>query len=248
MRTLSIVFVLLFLSFCSVAADTGLQWKKAVAFYEQKEYDSAAYYFEQLATAKPKDAVVYYNLGNSYYRLNRIAPAVLNYERALKIDPGYKEAKDNLSLTQNRIPNRIAEAEDIFFVDWWHSLTSARKAATWAVLALISFILIIIISYLRKFNARGRSIPAQVTGVTAFLFFCFLVLAFVSANNSYGSTNAVVMENDIPLMSTAGKGKPLALIPEGTTVKMQEPKDNWIEVTLPDGRSGWVQQMFITPI
>src|SRR4051812_17230234 len=118
-RTLSIVFVLLFVSLCSIAADNGLQWKRGVAFYEQKEYDSAVYYFEQLAAMKPKDAVVYYNLGNTYYRLNRIAPAVLNYERALKVDPGYKDAKDNLALTQNRIPNRIAEAEDIFFVKWW---------------------------------------------------------------------------------------------------------------------------------
>lgn len=37
---------------------------------------------------KGEAAEVYYNLGNSYYKADDIAKAILNYERALLLQPG----------------------------------------------------------------------------------------------------------------------------------------------------------------
>src|SRR4051812_15187191 len=106
MKNLACLLVLTILYIHAGAAPSySAQWEKAGNFYSNKQYDSAAYYYEQIAALKPRNAAVYYNLGNSYYRLNLIGPAVLNYERALHIDPSYKEAQDNLSLTQSRITN-----------------------------------------------------------------------------------------------------------------------------------------------
>src|ERR1700744_3575460 len=82
------------------AGDSNMLWQKANELYQQKQYDSAAQCLEQIAALKPQNEIVYYNLGNTYYKLNKIAPAVLNYERALRINPDYKEAKDNLLLAQ----------------------------------------------------------------------------------------------------------------------------------------------------
>ena len=110
--------ILLLYTFQLFASSANEWWQKGNKFYAQKQYDSAAYYYEKLAVQKPKDAVLYYNLGNSYYKLNDIGLAVLNYERALHLDPGYKDAEDNLILTQSRIANRIQGSEDIFFVRW----------------------------------------------------------------------------------------------------------------------------------
>ena len=108
----------------SFAADNNMYWKKATSFYLQKQYDSAANYFELIAASKPQNAELYYNLGNVYYRMNRIAPAVLNYERALRINPSYTEAQDNLAITHARINNHTLPADDIFFVEWWKSITA----------------------------------------------------------------------------------------------------------------------------
>ncbi|MES2703563.1 MAG: tetratricopeptide repeat protein [Bacteroidota bacterium] len=248
-KLFAIAFILL-LPFTGSAAppDYTTQWRAGVAAYEQKSYDSAAYYFEQIAAAKPGNPELYFNLGNVYYRLNRIAPAVLNYERALKVNPGYREAKDNLTLARNRISNHIAPAEDIFFISWWKSMTRADRAGTWAVLTLVIFCLIIVSMLARRFSRLGRSIPVQVPGVLGFVCLCFFVLAFISATNSYQHNTAVVMENDTPLLNNAQKGKQLALIPEGTTVKILNIDGPWMEVSLPDGRSGWVQQQSLSLI
>jgi tetratricopeptide (TPR) repeat protein len=244
-----ILAILLLLATVSRGADaTGYQWQRATALYDQKEYDSSASYFEQIAKLKPANAVVYYNLGNAYYRANRVAPAILNYERALKADPDYKDAKDNLALAQNRIPNHLVESGDIFFVRWWRGMTGPNRATMWAVLALIFFLAVMGIAVARKYGKKGSRIPIQVPGVIGFIFCCFLFLAFISATNAYEHNTAVVMENDVPLMGRAQRGKAVGMVPEGTTVHVLGESAGWVEVSLPDGRTGWLEQGDITAI
>jgi hypothetical protein len=250
-KAVSIAVALLLSALHSLAAgsDFALQWARGNEHYQQKQYDSALYYYEQIAAAKPNNASVYYNLGNTYYRLNNIARAVLNYERALHIKPDYKEAKENLLLTQSRINNRIPNAGDIFFINWWQSVTAPDKATMWAVIALITFLMIIGISALKIFRrGKGTMLPGQVQGVLGFICACFLVLAFCASKNMEQTAGAVVMSANVPLMGNDLKGKPALLIPEGTTVKLLSKKDSWREVRLPDGRTGWLQENMLEKI
>lgn len=221
-------------------------WKNANSFYTQKQYDSAAFYYEKIAALNPDDATVYYNLGNTYYRLNLVSPAVLNYERALKLKPNYKEAQDNLYITQNRISNRIISIPDIFFVRWWQSLTSGVHSGTWSVIALIIFLSLL--GTLSLKFIRRRQIPAQLIAGITVIFCLALTLAFVSANNKTSNTQAVVMQNDAPFMSSPKYGKAQSLVPEGTVVSLKDENGSWIEVKLPDGRTGWMEKFALAKI
>jgi len=233
---------------CMAAGNYNDLWQKGDAFYSQKQYDSAAACFEQIAALKPRNAAVYFNLGNAYYRLNRVAPAVLNYERALKINPDYTEARENLALAQGRISNAIPPTGNIFFVAWWHSLTRPDRATTWAIVALSIFTLVCLLMLVRRLQKSARGlIPSQLTGFLFFAFLCFLALAFFASSNVAPHT-AVVMQADTPLMKPDLKGKPIILVPEGTTVKIESENGLWAEVTLPDGRSGWLQETLIDKI
>jgi hypothetical protein len=234
---------------CFAAGDYNTLWQNGNTAYQQKKYDSALYFYEQLSALKPRNAELYYNIGNTYYRLNRIAFAVLNYERALKIDPEYKEAKENLALAQSRISNNIHATGNIFFIQWWESLTRQDMATQWSVWAFVTFIIFMVILLFKaiKKTAIART-PVQVLGILALVFCCCLGLALVATNNSTQTTGAVVMQNDAPLMNADLKGKPLLLVPEGTTVKIKNEKPDWVEVTLPDGRDGWLRQNLVTKI
>ena len=248
-KLIQISAILLFTAIRSFAAGNyTAQWQKATTFYQQTQYDSAAYYFEQVAAPHPLNAELYYNLGNTYYRLNKIPQAVLNYQRALQINPDYKEAKDNLTLTEARISNHIQPAGDIFFIEWWQHLTHPNKTGAYAIASLLVFALIIASMLARRYLKSGSSIPVQLPGLLGFVCVCLLVLAFSSAGRATRSVGAVVMQNDAPLMNSEQKGKPLSLIPEGTTVKITGEKGTWVEVTLPDGRIGWLQQSIIDKI
>jgi hypothetical protein len=247
-RLFFIPVILLLSAVQCFAADHTTQWQKGTTFYAQKQYDSAAYYFEQIAAQKPRNADVYYNLGNTYYKLNNVPLSILNYQRALRLAPDHKLAKDNLALAQARISTHIHQAGDVFFITWWHNTTRPDKATQWAVLSLVAFALIISFVMLRRYSRFGSHVPVQMPGIFTFICICLLLLAFTSAQNSRRHTGAVVMVNDAPLMNKEQKGKPLALLPEGTTVKIRTEKGPWIEVSLPDGRTGWLQQSAIEKI
>lgn len=248
MKRIVVIIVCLLMPLLSMSADFAALWKSGTNAYLQKQYDSAAYYFEQVAASKPHNAELYYNLGNVYYRLNRIPQAVLNYRRALRIEPSYTDASDNLAVAEARISHHIAPAEDIFFISWWKNTTSETNETSWAIAALIVFALMMGVIWLRYYGGAARWLPFQLPGILGFVCAVFLVFASVAAGRSSSSSGAVVMENDAALMNSDLKGKPLALIPEGTTVKTGEERGMWVEVTLPDGRSGYVLTAQVTRI
>ncbi len=250
MKNLFLTATIILLSiFQSTAADKLAQyWDMANNAYRLKDYDTAAVYFEKIAGQKPKNAEVYYNLGNTYYRMNKIGPAVLNYERALLIDPDYTQAKDNLTLTQNRMSTHVPQATDIFFVQWWETLTAPRMATLWAILAFIMFSAMILLIFLRGISKIEINIPAQLPVLMGIIWICLLVLGYQAARTSVDSGAAVIMQNDAPLLNTEMKGKPMSLLPEGTTVKVKGTKGEYAEVIVPDGRRGYVLQSWLVKI
>lgn len=222
-------------------------WQKANMFYQQKAYDSAINYYEQIAALNVKEATVYYNLGNTYYKLNRIGPAVLNYEKALKIKPDYKLAKDNLALTQSRIINRIVSAPPIFFIRWWQQITISTNATLWAVISIIIFLLALSALLINRIK-KERIFPQQLTGIAIGIWIITMVFAVVAAEKSVSENCAVVMQNDAPLTDNERKTKSQIFVPEGTTVQLVETKAEYTEVRLPDGRTGWMQTTLLTKI
>lgn len=247
LRTCALLILLC--SSISAYASPEQAWKKGNDFYQQKQYDSAAFYFEQIAATRPTDATVFYNLGNSYYRLNKIAPAVLNYLRALKRKPDYKEAAENLLLTQGRIPGNIAPAEDIFFVRWWHALTAPGLITLWSVLSLLFFALMIGLLLYRRLQKGKVFIRPQLIGGACLLWLLTLFFTLCAARTALKDTQAVVMQPETLLLAAPGStGKPLSQLAEGITVKVGTTSGSWSQVTLPDGRTGWVSSNTITVV
>ncbi len=246
-RKLLVVTAILFLHITSLASPYSKWWDDGNRFYGQKQYDSAAFYFEKIAEMKPADAVVYYNLGNSYYRLNEISLAVLNYERALKLEPSSREAKDNLELAKNRIPGRIPETEDIFFMRWWKAIASPALTTVWSLLSLTLFISIIAISILKLFGVIRFSPRKLQVGLFA-VWLLTLIIAFSSTRKKL-EEKAVVMSDAVQLMNGNRPGaKSLGNIPEGTTVEVNSESATQAEITLPDGRSGWIDKSSLIKI
>jgi len=79
---------------------------KGIAYYFNKDYESAIQQFSRLETAES-----YFNLGNAYVHIEDYEQAKESYEQALKQKPDYVEAKHNQKIVQE-ILDRIAHEEE----------------------------------------------------------------------------------------------------------------------------------------
>jgi tetratricopeptide (TPR) repeat protein len=229
-------FLLVFSATLTNAIPYNQWWTKGNQFYTVKQYDSAAVYYEKIAATKPENATVYYNLGNAYYKLNRVALSILNYKRALRLEPNYRQAKDNLILAQNRLSKAASPSKDIFFITWWNALSNASLAQFWAVVCWLVFLAFLVAQYFKRF--KNAAIHPGFFYTATVLFFLVMLIAAVSAKNNTDHSEAVVMQAATFLKTNNGK---VEMIPEGTIVKWNFKKGTSVAVELSDGRSGWIQ-------
>ena len=70
--------------------------------YRQGKYLEAADTYKKMLTEGQESAQLYYNLGNCYYKLGENTQAILNYERALLLNPADRDARYNLQMAQSQ--------------------------------------------------------------------------------------------------------------------------------------------------
>lgn len=83
----------------------ALKNNTASALYEQKKYQEALEEFSKINPEKagiPKSEF-YYNLGNSFFRLNQFDKALENYKKSLIENPEDFDAKKNFELTLKKL-------------------------------------------------------------------------------------------------------------------------------------------------
>jgi len=71
-------------------------WEAANAAYQNGKYEEAKVDYLQLVHAGQYSADLFYNLGNVWFKLGDQGRAILNYQRALLLNPGLDEAESNL--------------------------------------------------------------------------------------------------------------------------------------------------------
>lgn len=119
--------------------------------YIKEDYTAAIQVYEMLLK-DGEAADVYYNLGNSYYKIGEIAKAVLNYERALLLQPGNNDIRANLEVARAKTIDKVEPIPEVFLVSWTKSLINSMSVDAWATWGIISFLLLIVALYFFIFS------------------------------------------------------------------------------------------------
>src|SRR3989338_6537720 len=82
------------------------------AKYRAGDFKGAAAAYEPLIAAGEGTAAVYYNLGNTYFRLGQKGKAVAHYRRALRLSPRDADTRWNLQILKSTLPDKIEASED----------------------------------------------------------------------------------------------------------------------------------------
>ena len=237
------IYSILFFLICvctTYAQDVVTQANEA---YEQEDFKKAIELYETALKEQGKSADLYYNLGNAYYKDNHYAEAILNYERALLLSPGDEDVRFNLDMAKSHITDKIEPVETFFLTMWFHSVRDSLSSNAWAVVGIVSFLLIIVCLFLYFFT---RIVVLKKIG---YFLGLILVLVTIIANNFAFSLKdkltdreeAIIFAPTITVKSSpADSGTDLFILHEGTKVSVLSTVGEWSEIKLSDGNRGWM--------
>ncbi len=252
------VFVLLVLLWAStgvvVAADRG-DWSARLeegnALYERGAFDSAAVVYSGLLADSARSGVLYYNLGNAYYRQRMYPEAILSYERALKYEPGMEDAAFNLELARGFTQDRLDQAETFPLLDALVGVPSLLSPLAWGVWSLLFLALVFLVVLVVRFGGEEvrRRYLALGGAVLVLLFLFSTWMGVLAQERIRDSGAAVVMQPVVSIKSSPdGEGKDLFLLHAGAKVEIVQRVGEYYEVEIPDGRRGWVSRAAVEDI
>lgn len=241
---LTIVIILFLLAPLLGLADSAQQlFEKGNALYAKKQYPAAINAYQDLIRQGYHSAALYYNLGNAYYRDNDIAPALLYYHKAQKLEPSDEAININIQFASLKTADKVETEPEFFISRWWHSFILWIPASTLAILSVV-FILV----------ASAALIVYLFTGsvwIKKTMFYSAIVLIVLGVSsifvanrqNNYFDNHhqAIIFGATVNVKgSPADKAKPLFVIHEGTLVGVEDEKDGWLRIKLLNGNEGWI--------
>ncbi|MDR1682224.1 MAG: tetratricopeptide repeat protein [Candidatus Symbiothrix sp.] len=237
-----IVLGLIFIS-ATVSAQTDIE--RANVAYNDKNYQQAVELYEKVLTENGVSAEVYYNLGNAYFRMKQVAPAILNYERALLLDPGNRDIRHNLAYAQAQTVDKIEPIDEFFLTTAYNAVKNLFSANQWAYYAIACFLLFITGAALFFFTRRSVWKKIGFFGGLSFLVFCLMFNTFTynQKKKLTQRNTAIIFAATITIKSTPdSSGADLFILHAGTKVELINPMGEWFEIETADGNVGWVKR------
>lgn len=235
-----------------LSADPGIDcnglWDRANTAYLRGDYRAAVRDYEEILDRGFESAKLYYNLGNACFKDNRTGRAILNYRRALRLAPGDEDIRYNLSVAESRTKDRIEVIPEFFFTEWMRTLRSLMSGTAWTILSLIllAAVFVCALLYLLALQLPLRKGGFYGMAGCLVLFIAATAFAMADRNESVNRREAIVLSSAVSVKSSPDKSATdLFVLHEGTAVRTGDSLGEWTEVTIADGKKGWLESRHI---
>jgi tetratricopeptide (TPR) repeat protein len=239
-----VIFLLLIIANTTIVAQTADSlFVTANNLYKEGKIEQAIETYKKIESQNLVSAELYYNLGNCYYKLNKVGPSIYNYEKALQIDPLNGDVKNNLIFAKRLAIDTIEELPASFLQKFNKNFLQKLSYNQWAILVVfLSFLgsILFLLFYFADVPSRKRLYFS-----TSILSFLLLITTILITYNQYAASKNTI-EAIIFSEKTDVKNAPtfnsedVFTLHEGTKVFVLDGVDNWKKIKLADGKIGWI--------
>lgn len=251
MKKIFSILIMLIFGVSAYALSIG---QRADSAYNAENYRLAIDLYQKSLAEEGRSSDLYYNLGNAYYRRDKLGMAVVCYERSLRLDPTNDDARSNLEFVRSRIMDR-PEDDTAFLAEVHYSILSSMTADAWAWTAFAIFVLLMgaVALYIFSTNVGLRKTGFFGGLVLLVLFAYTLVVASDATSDASSHETAVVISPSTQLSSAPRASKTSAdkvvTLHEGTTVEIVDsvptPDDPvspmWYNVKINNATKAWLR-------
>jgi tetratricopeptide (TPR) repeat protein len=216
-------------------ADSDSAFAQANQQYSEGHFQEAIKSYESLAASGQGSANLFYDLGNAWFRVGDFGQAILNYERALALDPHHPEAAANLPLVRDEA--RALELKRNALERYIETGTPAQ----YSIAASIAFWFALLLAA-RLFFSRRRSMVLVLLTIFSIVLFAGAVFALYSLETGgRGNALAIVTGKEIVArVATADNASSVLALPPGSEIKVLSQRGDWLYAGLPNDLRGWI--------
>ncbi len=219
-------------------------WNAANAAYAEGRWADAVDGYEMISGMGLESAALYCNTGDAYFKDMNVPKAILYYERALKLDPSYSDARYNLELVNSGIQDRIDPVPDFVLKAWMKDLCYLMDSDSWAVsfIVFLALTLAMTLLFILSPSVAGRR-TGFFTGIVMILFAAFSLSFAIWQKNDYMKADGAIIMRPVTSVKSSPSSeaaKDLFILHEGTKVKIIDTVGPWNNIELADGRQGWI--------
>lgn len=219
----------------SLRAAEESAFTKANQAYSEGRFQEAVDGYQSVVESGHWSANLFYDLGNAWFRLGDFGKAILNYERALALDPHHPEASANLRLARDE--GRALELRK----DRIERYLAMATPTQYSIAASVAF-WVMLFGGTRLVLSRRRS-AGQIALIALAVLVCALSIwaLYTLEHGAHGRALAIVTGKDIEArLATADSASSILTLPAGSEVKVLSERGEWVYAALPNDQRGWI--------
>ena len=244
-----IIFVLV--TNLSFSQNSENYFKAGNDFYNNGQFEKALDSYFKVLNENYHSAELYFNIGNTYYKLDSIAHSIFYFEKAKKMSPMDRDIINNLGYAENMkidLIEKLPKSQIENFQIYLFNIFSSNQLG-YIILLLLWFFCILFSLYYFIRNSRLKKILFLISS----LFFLLIATTFIIGiqKSIYDSslTEAIVFEKQISVNDEPNdRSEVLFNLHEGTKVNIIEKLENWLKIKLENGAEGWIKSKDIKQI
>lgn len=238
-----LLFLLLIIANSVVAQNSAELFSTANDLYKNDKLEEAIELYKKIEAQGLVSSELFYNLGNSYYKLNKVGPSIYYYEKALELNPLNDDVKNNLVFAKRLALDNIEELPKTVFQKLNENILQQLSYNQWAIV-VVAFSVLGSLLFLFFYFASSPS-KKRFYFVTSTISFVLLIISFLITYNQYSFTRnnkvAIVFAEKTEVRNAPTlNSEEVFTLHEGTKVVVLDAIDNWNKIKIADGKLGWI--------
>jgi tetratricopeptide (TPR) repeat protein len=220
-------------------------FNEASNLYTAGKYREALARYTSLDSLGYQSGELFYNLGNTYFKIGQVGKSILYYEKAKRFIDGDEDLNTNLELALSRTKDKIPELPKFFLEALLENILNFFSLGVLGALVLLflygtSMVFIFQLRDLFFFN----SLVGQIFKYTFLVLFSLSLILFVLKSYHLATHKGAVILNPVVNLKIEPREQSttISVIHEGLKVEVSRKESDWLEVKLPDGTKGWIEQ------
>jgi tetratricopeptide (TPR) repeat protein len=238
-----ILFLLFMIANTINAQNVDTLFVSANELYRNGAFKEAIKKYKKIESQEMVSSELYLNLGNAYYRLNKVGPTIFYYEKALKLNPLNVDVKNNLVFAKRLALDNIEEVPKTVFQKFNTNYLQKLSYNEWAIVAVVfSFSTsIFFLFFYFGYSSRKKRIYFTTSGISLILliFSVFITYSQYSITKKNKEAIVFVQKTEVRNAPTLNSEE-IFTLHEGTKVIVLDAIDNWKKIKLVDGKQGWI--------